>query len=65
MLSSDCSWDAHVEYLCDKTRRVVHALGSVLHNRRMSASARRLVLLAVLRPTCGGAWEPSLGAYPR
>ncbi len=26
MLSSDCSWDAHVEYLCDKTRRVAHAL---------------------------------------
>jgi hypothetical protein len=25
MLSSDCSWDA-LEYLCDKTRRVAHAL---------------------------------------
>jgi hypothetical protein len=50
MLSSDCSWDAHVEYLCDKTRKVAYALGSVLHNRRMSAGARRLVLLAVLRP---------------
>jgi hypothetical protein len=64
MLSSDCSWDAHVEYLCDKTRRVAHALGNVLHNRRMSAGARRLVLLAVLRPVVEHAWEPSLGAYP-
>jgi hypothetical protein len=50
MLSADCTWDAHVEYLCDKTRKVAYALGSVLHNRRMSAGVRRLVLLAVLRP---------------
>ena len=50
MLSSDCSWKAHVNYLCDKTRKVAYALGSILHNGRVCAGARRLVLLAVMRP---------------
>jgi hypothetical protein len=50
MLSSSCSWDAHVAYLCEKARKTAYALGSVLHNRRISVGARRLVLLAVLRP---------------
>ena len=37
MLHSDCSWEAHVNYLCDKTRRIAYALGSILHNRRVCA----------------------------
>jgi hypothetical protein len=50
MLHSDCSWEANVNYLCDKTTRIAYALESILHNRRVCAGARRLVLLAVMRP---------------
>ncbi len=62
MLSLDYSWDAHIDYVCDRARKAAYALGCVLHNRRVSTAVRRLVLLAVLRPVVEYAstvWEPT------
>jgi hypothetical protein len=39
-----------VSYVADKATRRAFALGGVLHNRRMAAVVRRVVLLAVVRP---------------
>ena len=50
MLASDCSWAAHARYVLAKAKSTVHALGAVLHNKRVSTVVRRVVLQAVLRP---------------
>ena len=62
VLSADCTWRAHVKYVLDKAERTVHALGSVLHNKRVSTAVRRVVLQAVLRPVVehgSPVWEPT------
>jgi hypothetical protein len=50
VLSADCKWRAHVQYVLDKAEKTVHSLGSILHNKRVSTAVRRVVLQAVLRP---------------
>jgi hypothetical protein len=50
MLASDCGWATHAQYVLEKATKTVHALGAVLHNKRVSTVVRRVVLQAVLRP---------------
>ncbi len=50
MLASDCGWATHAQYVLAKATKTVHALGAVLHNKRVSTVVRRVVLQAVLRP---------------
>ncbi len=50
VLASDCGWAAHAQYVLAKASKTVHALGAVLHNKRVSTVVRRVVLQAVLRP---------------
>ena len=46
--TSPGAWDVHIKNLLDNGRRKLH---SVISNRDINLSARRLLLLAVVRPT--------------
>ena len=45
------AWDVHIDNVLDNGRRKVNQLHSVIINRDINLSARRLLLLAVVRPT--------------
>ena len=45
------AWDAHVKKVIDGGRKKVNQLHSVISNRGVDLSARRLLLLSVVRPT--------------
>ena len=63
VLSDNCGWGAHVQYVLDKANKTIHALGAVLHNKRVSTAVRRVVLQAVLRPVVeygSPVWQPSV-----
>jgi hypothetical protein len=62
VLSADCMWHAHAQYVLDKAGKRVHAFGSILHNCFVSTTVRRVVLQAVLRPMVehgSPVWEPA------
>jgi hypothetical protein len=40
VLAADCAWAAHAQYILAKAAKTVHALGAVLHNRRVSTVRR-------------------------
>ncbi len=65
VLASDCGWAAHAQYVLAKASKTVHAFGAVLHNKRVSTVVRiagRVRGAAGGAATCGGAWQPRLGA---
>ena len=69
MLASDCGWATHAQYVLAKVKQTVHALGAVLHNKRVSTVVRRVVLqaLAVLRPVVefgSPVWVPAATYRP-
>ena len=45
------AWDVHIKNVLDNGRRKVNQLHSVISNRDINLSARRLLLLVVVRPT--------------
>ena len=49
--ASNGAWDVHVKKVCVNGRKKVNQLHSVLANRDINVSARRLLLLAVVRPS--------------
>ena len=49
--TSTGAWDVHINNVLDNGRRKVNQLHSVISNRDINLSARRLLLLAVVRPT--------------
>ena len=53
LLYSTGAWDVHIKNVLDNGRRKVNQLHSVISNRDINLSARRLLLLAVVRPTFG------------
>jgi hypothetical protein len=58
--TSTGAWDVHIKNVLDNGRRKVNQLHSVISNRDINLSARRLLLLAVVRPTLeygGEVWE--------
>ena len=49
--ASNGAWDVHVKNVCVNGKRKVNQLHSVLSNRDVNLSARRLLLLSVVRPS--------------
>ena len=49
--TSNGAWDEHIRKVLDNGRKKVNRLHSVISNRDINMSARRLLLLAVVRPT--------------
>ena len=45
------AWDAHIKRVVENGRKKVNQLHSVIRNRGVNLSARRLLLLSVVRPT--------------
>ena len=45
------AWDTHIENVVDNGRKKVNQLHSILSNRDINLSARRLLLFSVVRPT--------------
>ena len=45
------AWDMHIKKVVDNGRKKVNQLPSILSNRDINLSARRLLLLSVVRPT--------------
>ena len=45
------AWDVHIKNVLDNGKRKVTQLHSVISNRDIDLSARRLLLLAVVRPS--------------
>ena len=61
VLHKSLKWDAHMEYVATKTNAISRALAPLLHSRGMSAEAKRVVLLSVVRPVMEHAahvWNP-------
>ena len=48
--SSNEAWDMHIKNLLDNGRKTVNQLHKVISNRKVNLSARRLLLLSVIRP---------------
>ena len=48
---SNGAWDEHIKRILDNGRNKVNKLRSVLSNREINTTARRLLLLSVVRPT--------------
>jgi hypothetical protein len=63
IIASDCGWPAHARYVLAKATKTVHALGAVLHNKRVSTVVRRVVLQAVLRPVVEFGSRLGAGCY--
>ena len=58
--ASNGAWDVHLKKVLDNGRKKVNQLHSVISNRDINLSARRLLLLSVIRPSIeygGGVWE--------
>ena len=49
--SSNGAWDMHIKKLLDNGRKKVNQLHKVISNRNVNLSARRLLLLSVIRPS--------------
>ena len=49
--TSDGGWDTHVKRVISNGRKIVNKLHSIISNRNINLSARRLLLLSVLRPS--------------
>ena len=49
--TSDGGWDTHVKRVISNGRKKVNQLHSIISNRNINLSARRLLLLSVLRPS--------------
>ena len=45
------AWDAHIKRVVENGRKKVNQLHSVISNRGVNLSARRSLLLSVVRPT--------------
>ena len=45
------AWDVHIKRVVENGRKKVNQLHSVISNRGVNLSARRLLLLSVVRPT--------------
>ena len=48
--SRNGAWDMHIRKLLDNGRKRVNQLHKVISNRNINLSARRLLLLSVIRP---------------
>ena len=58
--ASNGAWDVHLKKVLDNGRKKVNQLHSVISNRDINLSARRLLLLSVIRPSIeygGKVWE--------
>ena len=58
--ASNGAWDVHLKKVLDNGRKKVNQLHSVISNRDINLSARRLLLLSVIRPSIeygGEVWE--------
>ena len=67
-LGIDCAcngtWDVHVKKVIDSGRTKLNQLHSVISNRSINLSARRMLLLAVVRPSLeygNEVWECNKG----
>ena len=49
--ASNGAWDGHIKKVLDCDRKKVNQLHSVISNRDINLSARRLLLLSVVRPS--------------
>ena len=49
--ASDGAWDGHIKKVIVCGRKKVNQLHSVISNKNMNLSARRLLLLSVVRPS--------------
>ena len=49
--ASNGAWDVHLKKVLDNGRKKVNQLHSVISNRDINLSARRLLLLSVIRPS--------------
>ena len=49
--SRNGAWDMHIRKLIDNGRKKVNQLHKVISNRNINLSARRLLLLSVIRPS--------------
>ena len=49
--ASNGAWDGHIKKVLDCGRKKVNQLHSVISNRDINLSARRLLLLSVVRPS--------------
>ena len=54
MLVANDAWDVHLKKVLDNGRKKVNQLHSVISNRDINLSARRLLLLSVIRPSMEG-----------
>ena len=50
-ISTNGAWDMHIRKLLDNGRKRVNQLHKVISNRNINLSARRLLLLSVIRPS--------------
>ena len=58
------AWDGHIKKVLDSGRKKVNQLHSVISNRDINLSARRLLLISVLRPKLeygSEVWEGNKG----
>ena len=49
--SCDGAWDVHIRKVLDSGKKKLNQLHSVISNRDINLSARRLLLLSVIRPS--------------
>ena len=49
--ASNGAWDVHLKKVLDNSRKKVNQLHSVISNRDINLSARRLLLLSAIRPS--------------
>ena len=55
------AWDVHIKRVVENGRKKVNQLRSVISNRGVNLSARRLLLLSVCSHTYSRVWERSVG----
>ena len=55
--ASNGAWDGHIKKVLDCGRKKVNQLHSVISNRDINLSARRLLLLSVVRPSLEYIWK--------
>ena len=55
--ASNGAWDGHIKMVLDCGRKKVNQLHSVTSNKDINLSARRLLLLSVVRPNLYSVWK--------
>ena len=50
-LGVDLAWDTHIKKLIQNGKQKVNQLNSIISNRYINLSVRRMLLLSVLRPS--------------